>query len=132
LVLALGTAGVVSVSSNLHSTGQIKTTAGINVYSDSACTQPLTSLDWGEATPGGTVTKTIYLKNSGTSTLTLNMQPTNWNPSNANGPLSVSWDKNSATVASGQSTLATLKLSVSSSVTGISTFSVDVTISGTA
>jgi hypothetical protein len=60
------------------------------------------------------------------------MQPTNWNPANANGPLSVSWDKNSTPLAPGQSTLATLKLSVSSSITGISTFSVDVTISGTA
>ena len=78
--MALGTAGVVSVSSNLHSTGQIKTTAGIKVYSDLACTQPLTSLDWGEANPGGTVTKTIYIKNSGSSALTLSMQPTSWNP----------------------------------------------------
>lgn len=132
IAMSLTTVGLVNVSSNLHSVGSILTTAGISVYSDFACTKPLTSLDWGTLVAGGSTTNTVYIKNVGATTLTLSMQPTNWNPTNANGPLTVTWDKNSAALPPGQSDTAVLRLAVSPSITGISTFSVDVTISGTA
>jgi hypothetical protein len=104
----------------------------IGLYEDSACTVPLTNIDWGALTPGASVAKIVYIKNTqSAAALTLSMTPTNWNPSTANGPLSITWNKQGVVLAQGQSTAATITLAVSSSTTSITSFSVQISISGT-
>jgi uncharacterized repeat protein (TIGR01451 family) len=130
LILTVTTAGLLSVSQSVSSTGTV-TAINVGVYSDAYCTQNLTSIDWGTMAPGDTVTRTIYVKNTGNAQITLNMTKTNWNPTGANGPITVSWNKESTTLNPGVSTAATLTLSVSSSITGITSFSVNIVVTGT-
>jgi len=142
LALTLTAYGTVSESKNIISSGSIATSSGISVasndarsgigvYSNSVCTVPMTTINWGSVSPGGTVTTTIYVKNTGDVSLTLSMQTSNWNPTSANGLLTVSWNQEGKTLAPGQSTAATITLTVSAGTTGITSFSVQISISGT-
>jgi archaellum component FlaG (FlaF/FlaG flagellin family) len=102
------------------------------VYSDSACNSPIGNLNWGSISPGRTATATVYVKNTGdSSSLTLSIQAGNWNPTSASRYLTLSWDKQGTVLEPGQSTEATIALTASSSVTGIASFSVQISISGT-
>jgi hypothetical protein len=130
LILTVTTAGLLSVSQSIGSTGTV-TAVNVGVYSDSGCTQTLTSIDWGPIAPGNSVTKTIYVKNTGNSQITLGMTTNGWNPTSANGPITLTWNKESITLGAGYYTAATLTLSVSSSISGISSFSVIIVVAGT-
>jgi hypothetical protein len=68
----------------------------------------------------------------GSSQLTLTMSVTNWDPSTANGPVTLNWNRQGATLAANQVLSATITITVSSDATGLSTFAVDVVITGTA
>jgi uncharacterized protein YcnI len=132
LILTVTTAGLLSVSQSVSSTGTVNvTTINVGVYSDSSCTQALTSIDWGTLSPGNSITKLIYVKNTGNAPITLGMTKTGWNPTSANGPITITWNKEGTTLSVGQYIAATLTLSVSSSISGITTFSVNIVITGT-
>jgi len=125
-------ANSLSSKSNVLSNGAVTTSANCGLYSDSACTTPLSSIDWGVLTAGGTVTQTIYVKNTGSGLpLILNMTTTNWSPASANGPITVTWDQEGKVLSPGQSIAATLTLAVSSSEIGLANFSVQISITGT-
>ncbi len=133
LLLAVTTAGVLTVTQSVYSTGTVDVTAvNVGVYSDSGCTLSLTSISWGSTSPGNSVTQTIYVKNTGNTPITLSMATSNWNPTSANGPISVSWNRQSQVLSAGSSIAATLTLSVSSSIDGITDFSVNIVVTGTA
>jgi archaellum component FlaG (FlaF/FlaG flagellin family) len=129
IALTATSAGLLSVSQSVSSTGTV-TAINVGVYSDVSCTQTLTSIDWGSVSPGGSVTRIIYVKNTGNAQISLSMTTANWNPSGANGPITLTWNRESTTLNPGQSTAATLTLSVSSGISGITTFSVNVVITG--
>ncbi len=122
--------GVLVASVTVRSSG-VLASANLGVYSDSAATQGVGSVDWGTVAPGGSVSRTIYVKNVGTTQVTLSLSVTNWNPVSANGPVAVSWNREGTTLTAGQVTAATLTLSVSSTASGFSSFSVDAVITGT-
>jgi len=136
MVLTYTTAGVISIQQmsttiNRHvpSSGNI---AAVNVglYVDFACTQTLQSINWGDISPGGSINRVIYLKNTGSTNITLSMTKNNWNPPSANGPITLTWDKESAELAPGEVTQATLILTVAEDIIGITTFSVTILIVG--
>jgi hypothetical protein len=129
--LTAGTYAAFSVNATVNSTGTIVASPDLDLYSDSACTVPLTAINWGSITPGGTSTTTLYVKNTGGVSSTLSLGTTNWNPTTANGPLTISWNKQNTVLAPGQSTAATLTLTASTTITGITTFGVQIIISGT-
>jgi hypothetical protein len=133
IFLTLTTAGLVTVNQLIPTSGSVTavSTVNVGVYSDSACTQNLTSVSWGTLSPGGSVTKTVYVKNTGTSRITLSMTKTNWSPSSANGPITLSWNRENTALNAGQATTATLTLSVSQSISGITNFSFNIVITGT-
>src|SRR4030065_1541965 len=107
LFLTLTTAGLLSINQSVPTSGTVST-VNVGVYSDSACTTQLTSITWGSIPPGGTGTRTVYVKNTGTNQITLTMTRQNWTPTNANGPITVTWDKESTTLTPNQVTAATL------------------------
>ena len=109
---------------------QIQTTADIGIYSDSGCTTPLTSLQWGTLQPGGSQTYDCWIKNEGNTPLTLSLQTSNWSPANAENYIGLSWDYNGAPISVGATVHVTLTLSVNAGITGITSFSFDVTIVG--
>jgi hypothetical protein len=130
LFVAIAASGTIVSSQSIQMSGIIAST-NIGVYSDSACTQSLTSISWGTISPGASVTRTVYIKNLGTTSVTLSMSTANWNPTTANGPISLAWNQESTVLTANQVATATLTLSTSSTVNGITTFSVDIVISGT-
>lgn len=132
---SLFASGAIVTSKTISSSGVITTvasSANLGIYSNSACTTAASSIDWGTVNPGGSVTKTVYVKNTGTTTVSLVMGTTNWVPSTANGPITVSWNQAGTTLAPGQVATATLTLQVSSSISGITSFSTSIVITGNA
>lgn len=130
VLLTLATAGLVSTTNTLPSSGTV-TSVGVGVYSDSGLTQNCTLINWGSVSPGNNINRVIYLKNTGTVPVALSVAETAWNPANANGSITMRWDKEGTVLASGQATAATLTLSVSSNTTGITTFSFNIVVTGT-
>jgi hypothetical protein len=123
------TLAVLSVQRAIPSSGLV-VAVNVGVYSDTGCTLTLTSIDWGSVYPGDSVPRIIYVKNTGNAPITLSMTTTAWNPAGAAGQINVAWDKENAVLNSGQSTSATLTLSVSQSISGVTSFSVNIVITG--
>jgi archaellum component FlaG (FlaF/FlaG flagellin family) len=131
IALSLTTFAVITTSQTVSSTGAVSTSANLGVYSDNACTTSLSSVNWGNLTPGGITTQTIYVKNTGDLSLTLSMTTSSWSPASANGPITITWNQEGIRLSPGQSTTATLTLTVSSSIADITSFSVQINITGT-
>jgi len=130
IVLIVTTTGLLTINQTVSSSGTV-TAINVGVYSDSACTTELTSIDWGMISPGNSVNRTIYLKNTGNAQITLFMTKTNWNPVNADGPITLTWNRENATLNVDQVTSAILTLTLSKSISGITNFSVDIVFTGT-
>ena len=132
IALTFTTFAAVTTSQNVQSSGAITSSANLGVYSNSACTTLLSNINWGTLTPGGATTQTIYLKNTGSDlSLALRMATNEWTPTGANGPITLTWNKDGTILQSGQSVAATFTLSASSSIANVTSFSVQITITGT-
>jgi hypothetical protein len=130
LMVVLFTVTALTTSSTLLSTGLVKA-LGVSIYSDSACTQLLTSISWGTADPGVTINKTIYIKNTSDVAVTLSLKTANWNPSNASSYISLKWNYGGQTLSVNQVVTTTLSLSVASNIQGITSYSFNIIITGT-
>ena len=130
LFLTLLTSGLLMSSQTVQSGGTVNS-VNVGVYSDSGCTQNCTTLDWGAITPGNSVTRTVYVKNTGTLPVTLSMTTGNWAPSNANTYLTLTWNQGGAVLAAGNSVTAILTLTASSSAGNLTSFSFNIIITGT-
>lgn len=129
--LSASTLAVITVNQNIGSSGTVATSPNIGVYSNSGCTTNLTSIPWGSIAAGGSATQTIYVKNTGTGTLTLGLSVSNWSPAQASTHITVSWDKQGTQLIAGQSIQAAVTITVSSNITGITNFSNTISITGT-
>jgi hypothetical protein len=130
LTLGVSTMATITMYQNVSSTGTITTTPNIGIFSDSACTTSLSSINWGSVAAGDSATRTVYIKNTGTGAMTLDLSTSSWNPAEASTYITISWNKGGTTLAAGQSTAATITLTTAANITGISTFSYLITISG--
>jgi hypothetical protein len=130
ILLAVATAAVLSANQTVPLNGTISA-VNLGVFSDSACTQTTTALNVGTLSPGGTATQTIYIKNTGNLPETLTMTTNNWTPSGAGSLLTLSWNRQSTVLNAGASIQATLTLTAASNTGTITTFSCDVTLTGT-
>jgi hypothetical protein len=63
--------------------------------------------------------------------MSLNIATSSWSPAGAASYITVTWNREGTSLSAGQSTAATLTLTVSSGITGVTTFSNTITISGT-
>ncbi len=110
LIITLITISIVSavtfITVNLPSHVNIET-VNLNVYSDSACINPLTQIDWGTLTLEESKTVTIYLLNTGVADETLNLT------SNAPPYLFVTWDMEGQILQSNTPLTVHLTLTVS-------------------
>ena len=104
----------------------------IDVYGDSACTQPISSVEWGSIDAGDSVDKVVYVKNSGDDGVVLSLSTDNWNPAEAADDLTLSWDYDGSSLGPGDVVGVMLTLSVDSSTSGISNFGFDIVITGSA
>ena len=126
------TDSLLSISKNVSSQGTISVSAGLGIYSDSACQNSISIFNWGSITPGQEATYIVYIENTGVGvSLQLSITVSNWFPANADGPITVTWDQENAVLCPNQYVMATLTLSVSSSISDISSFSNQISITGT-
>jgi hypothetical protein len=130
LFLTLTTAAILSTNQTVPLNGTINA-VNLGVYSDSACTQAVTTLNVGTLNPGGTATQTIYVKNTGNIPETLTMTTNNWTPSGAGSSLTLTWNRQNTVLNAGASIQATLTLTAAANTGTLTTFSCDVTITGT-
>ena len=130
LVSGLAVSGLLSNSMTLPSTGTIMA-INVEVYWDSAGTQSVTSIDWGIPAPGDTLTKTVYVKNTGNNPMNISLSTSGWAPAGAATYLTVTWDQEGAAVLAGGTVQTIITLDVSSVTTGITDFSFNIVIEGT-
>ena len=101
---------------------------GVGIYQDQNCTSPVSSIDWGILDPGANASKTVYIRNEGNSAATLSKMTSNWSPSNASSYISLNWNYGGQTLTVNQVIPVVFTLSVSSSISGITNFSFDITV----
>jgi hypothetical protein len=121
--------GVLSNNRSIQSYGTVKA-VNVGVYWNSGCTNVTSSINWGMLSPGSSKNVTVYVKNEGNVALRLSLATQNWNPINASTYIGLSWNREAQTVSPGSVLAATLDLSVSSSIMGITNFSLDIIITG--
>lgn len=131
VVLTYTTYAALSSNKTLDSAGNIKVSPNLGIYQDSACTVPVTDINWGSVTPGTSISQTMYVKNIGQGTsLALSLATSNWNPAAANGPISISWNLEGQRLYPGQSAAAVITTTVSPTIADISDFDVQITMTG--
>ena len=132
--LATGIFGTVlsvrSTSRTIPNGGSVKG-IGVGIYWDSACTNRTSSINWEFLDPGSNKTVTLYIRNEGNAVVTLSKAEQNWNPSAASSYMTLSWNYAGQTLSVNQVFQVKLTLIVSSTVSGITNFSFDLTVSAT-
>jgi hypothetical protein len=122
--------GLLSSSRSVQSFGTVKA-VNIAVYWDSNCKNATSTINWGMLSPGEIKNVTIYLRNEGNVALRLNLTTQNWSPLNASNYIKLVWNREGQTIYAGSVITATLTLSISQGIVGITNFSFDITLSGT-
>ncbi|MEM1564005.1 MAG: hypothetical protein QW161_04960 [Candidatus Bathyarchaeia archaeon] len=118
IIMTALVSGLLTTSQKVQNTGGVRTTIGLGVYSDSTCTNPLTSISWGEVIPGQNYSRPIYLKNLGNIRVKLSMTTGNWTPSSASSYLTLTWNRENYVLNVSASIGATLILAVSPTAQG--------------
>jgi hypothetical protein len=134
-VLATGVLGTAlsatQTSRVISNVGSVKG-VGVGIYWDSACTNRTSSINWGMLDPGVSISKTIYIRNEGNSPATLSMTTSNWSPAAASSYIALTWNYVGQTLGVNQVIQVRVTLVVSSSISGVTNFSFDITVTATA
>lgn len=132
VMTSLLVAGLLADYQRVSNAGSIKA-VGVGVYSDSACTTNLTSINWGLLTPGTNYTRDIWIKNLGNTRITLSMATEGWSPATASSYITLWWDREGQYLNATQSFKAVLTLYASTTITttNITDFSFTIVITGT-
>jgi hypothetical protein len=134
VALTIMTSGALSANQNTNqnvpSSGSV-TSVNVLVFNDQACTQKCSSLNWSTIIAGDSVSRTVYIKNTGGLPMALSLSATNWLPVSAAGPLTVGWNRENTVLAANQSVEATISLTVSPTVDpSITNFSFNIVVTG--
>jgi hypothetical protein len=133
-LLSGATLAMISDSVTFQASGTIAA-IGVEVYKDADCQTELTTLEWGTVYPGAVYNCTVYVKNPGTIAALLSMSTSNWNPQNASSILTVNWNCTGYVLPAENSVAANITLTVPEDIATLvaesTTFSFDVTITGT-
>jgi hypothetical protein len=124
------TLSLVQTSRTVASMGSVKG-IGVGIYWNSACTNRTSSINWGLLEPGSNRSVIVYVRNEGNTASTLSKAAQNWNPTTAPSYMTLNWNYSGQTLSVNQVLPIKLTLVVLPSVTGISSFSFDITITAT-
>lgn len=130
VLLTVTTLAILQSTETISNSGNIKT-VNVSAYQDSNCTIPLSSFTWGTLDAGSSAVRTMYIKNEGTVPMNLSMATNTWSPTNAPTYITVTWNRENATVTPGNNVQANVTLTVSPSITGIASFTFTMVITGT-
>ena len=120
------------VTQSVSSKGKL-TVINLGIYSNSACTSNLTSLDFGSIYSGSTSNITLWIKNVGNSNEIVSLSTNTWSPVNATQSLTLSWNQTGTILMQNQVVAANMILTVSASADpSLSSFTFNTVIAGTA
>jgi len=103
----------------------------VQVYQDVACSVVLTRIDWGLLEPGQSKTVLCYLKSLSSVNAVLSLSTVGWNPAAAQNFLRLTWNLEGYVLQPGQVLNASLTLQVDPSISGVQSFSFNITITAT-
>jgi archaellum component FlaG (FlaF/FlaG flagellin family) len=126
--ITLATAGLLSPHQTSPTNGTITHLTNIEVYSDITSTIKCNNIDWGSIYPQSNDSKTIYIKNTGNTTENLSLETSDWNPTEATSIITLSWNREGASIAPGQVIEATLTLSTGADNGKIDDFNFNIVI----
>ena len=112
----------------IKSSGTVKA-VGVEVYWDIGANENVTSIDWGMLDPGSSNATDVWIKSTSNTNITLTMNTSNWNPSNASNYILLSWNYTGATLQPHDIIPVTLTLTVSADIKDIRNFTFDIIIS---
>jgi hypothetical protein len=101
---------------------------GAGVYWDQACTNRTLSLNWGSIEAGSNKTLSVYVRNEGTSAASLSLGTSNWTPSTTLSYMSLNWNYSGQVLNVDQVIPLELTLTVYPTISGITNFSFNTTI----
>ena len=130
IIITTITTGLLTGSQIVPLSGTI-TTVNVGVYKDIGCTTNCTTLNVGTILSGETSEQIVYIKNTGTTPVTISMNVNNWNPTNANSYLSLSWNREDTILDPAETIQATLTLTTTENADDLSSFGCDLTFIGT-
>jgi hypothetical protein len=126
-ILVSGVYAAVTSNTIIQSSGAIKA-IGVSVYWDAATTNEVTAIDWSTLEVGASESKTIYIKNTGNAAATLFLDTDNWNPSAASQYITLDWNYGGQSISPDAVVEVVLTLTISQDISGITDFSLDITI----
>ena len=100
----------------------------VDVYSNQACTQEMSSVAWGEIVAGEESEAKIYAKNNGDVAVVLSLITENWSSNMVKNNMNLSWDYDGSSIQPGDIVPITLTLSVNQDCEALSSFSFDIII----
>ncbi len=130
LLMLVSTLAICAFDQTENVSGLTTTTAGLRIYRDYRCTQRIYSISWGDLDPGDSITKTVYVKNTGSVALTLHLLKTDWSPATANESITITWNREHILLYPYRVTTARLTLTVSQDIQENTTFRVNLGIRG--
>lgn len=104
---------------------------GTGIYWDQTCTSITLSFDWGLLEAGSNHTLTIYVKNEGSSEISLFLKTSNWTPTASSSYISLNWNYSGQILKIDQVIPLELSLTVNSNISGITVFSFDTILAAT-
>jgi hypothetical protein len=131
MVVILGTiTGVFNASKSASYANSVRG-FGADIYWDQGCTNRTLTFYWGPIAPGLNKTLTVYVRNEGDSATCLSMATSNWTPFAALSFMTLNWNYSGQILSVDQVIPLELILAVSSTISGITNFSFDTTITTT-
>lgn len=124
------TLSLVQTNTTVSSVGAVKG-IGVGVYWEYACTNRVSQINWGVLEPGSNRTIIVYIRNEGNAATTLSETTLNWNPTAASSYLTLRWNYAGQTINVNQVLQVRMMLLLSSTVSGITSFSFDIVITST-
>jgi len=128
LILAFGSF-IYERSEVIPSSGVI-VSIDLGVYWDSSCNSPVTSIDWRELHPNSSKTVTVYIRNEGTTSISLHMTTEKWNPESASNYISLTWNMENVVLQPNVVVAARLTLKVAYTIENIDVFNFQIRFSG--
>lgn len=134
LCLAILAFSVLSLAINLPY-AIVSTEASVRWYGIDVCwdiwhTKPVYSIYWGTIEAGSSISKSIYLYNSGTGNVRVRFYTEKWEPLEAENYITLEWDLANPRFYVRSVKKVTLTLSVSSAIQNITNFSFDIVFLG--
>ena len=102
----------------------------IDIFSNQACTELMTDVEWGEIEAGGKSNVHIFIKNRGDTDVIISLITENWSSSMAENNMDLVWNYNGIPIKPNEVTAVTLTLSVDPDCQELNSFGFDIIIIG--